>query len=319
MFKKYSILVWLSLLLILVGIYIVVEYTGSADRTFKSKVIIFEEERITGILINNVQKNLITEIKKEGDEWYIYEGIQKFSCEPKAVNHVLDLLNNLGTESIVATKSDKWLEYKVDEEQAILVELYENNEMVDRLYVGKFGFKAITSDNPQQQQTAKMTSYIRPEGDDMVYAVDGLIRTNFQEGKDPFRNSKLFWIDEAQDISKISIESHYETLVLDMTTSDWRVNELTADSTKTARYLASLAHLNSKEFINDVDVTSMAPTYTMRIEGSSFAPVTLKAYQADTIIGHYVTSSSNPGSVFDGSKGRLFEKAFVGKEKFLFN
>jgi len=317
MFKKYSILVWLILLLILAGIYVIVEYTGSADRTFKSKVLTFESEKVSSLLINNKQEGTITEIKIENDAWTIHEGGRSYSCEPKAVSSILDELNNLSTESIVATKSDKWAEYKVDEQQAILVDLFEGDKRLERLYVGKFNFKAISSADPQQQQGAKMTSYIRTEGDDMVYAVDGILRTNFSEGVEPFRNRKLFWIDQAEDISKISISSHYENIVVDLSTPEWKVNNMPVDSGRTARFISKLARLSNSSFINDVDVSTMAPAYTMTIEGSTFEPVILMAYPADTIIGHYVTSSANIGSVFDGSKSNLFGKIFVGTDSFL--
>jgi hypothetical protein len=111
----------------------------------------------------------------------------------------------------------------------------------------------------------------------------------------------------------------YDELILDMRTPDWTLNGIAVDSTRTADFIKGLARTNSTGFINDVNLEGMAPAYTMIIEGKTFDPVTLKAYPADTTIGHYITSSYNPGSVFDGSKARLFEKTFVGKEKFLGN
>lgn len=317
MFKKYSILVWVVILLILVGIYIAVEYTSSADRTFRSKVTSFVADDITALRIINKQDGNTLDLKVEGNLLNIYENGKVYSGEPRALAKTLELLNGMSTESIVATKKDKWAEFKVDEDQAIIVELYSGDKIVETIYVGKFGFKQLPSQNPQQQQQTKMTSYVRTEDDVMVYAVDGILRMNFQEGKQSFRNRKLFSCSNPADISRITMSSLYDELVLDMNTPKWTLNGIAVDSTFTARYIQGLSRTSSSGFIDDVNVEDMSPVYTMVIEGKTFEAVTLKAYPADTIIGHYVTSTMNPGTIFDGSKSGLFEKTFVGKDKFL--
>ena len=319
MFKKYSILVWVVLLLILVGIYIAVEYTSSADRTFKSKVASFVAEDITSVRIMNKPDGTTLELKKEGDALNIYENGRMFKGEPRALDNILGLLNNMSTESIVATSKDKWAEYKVDEEQAIIIELYADDDLIEKVYIGKFGFKQIASQDPQQQQQTKTTSYVRTEDDVMVYAVDGILRMNFQDGKQSFRSKVVFKCGDPSEISKVTISSMYDELILDVSTSDWKLNGSAVDSMSTVRYLQSLVRLTNSGYLDDVELEDMAPEYTVLIEGQTFAPVTLKAYPADTTIGHYVTSTMNPGTVFDGSKTRLFEKVFVGKEKFFGN
>ena len=317
MFKKYSILVWVVLLLILVGIYIAVEYTSSADRTFRQKVVTFNVDEITAVRINNIPAGILVDLKQEQDTWNIYEDGKLYNGEPRAVSQILELLNSMSTESIVATRQDKWTEYKLDEEQAIVVELFAGDDLVETIYVGKFDYKQIPSQDPQQKPQTKMTSYVRTEYDEMVYAVDGILRLNIQDGKSPFRDPSLFNCNDAGDITKLTISGTDEELILDMTTPEWNLNGLAVDSTRTARFLNKLSRTNSSAFIDTVDVEPMSPAYTILIEGKTFAPVSLKAYPADTITGHYITSSQNPGSVFDGSRSRLFESTFVGREKFL--
>ena len=75
--------------------------------------------------------------------------------------------------------------------------------------------------------------------------------------------------------------------------------------------------MRSSDFIDDVDVSQMKPAYTINIEGNSFDPVTINAYPAGATIQYYITSSMNPGSVMDGAKANLFEKAFVGVEELI--
>ena len=127
----------------------------------------------------------------------------------------------------------------------------------------------------------------------------------------------LFHSQNRTDINKVTIKGPEEKLVLNMSTPEWTVNGIPVDSIKTDRYLRSLSRLWNSNFINEVDVSKMAPAYTLMIEGNTFAAVTLTAFPADSIIGYYVTSSANEGSVFNGSKARLFKKTFVGNDAFL--
>jgi len=161
-----------------------------------------------------------------------------------------------------------------------------------------------------------MTSYVRPGDEKKIYAVNGLLRSNFQGGEAPFRNRTLLNCTHT-DITRVSISGSGEPLVLDMSTPIWALNGTVVDSVKTDRYLRILSRLRSTGFINDVDLSGRTPEYTLLIEGKTFGPVTMQAFPADTIVGYYITSSINDGSVFDGSKSKLFEKVFVGKDEFL--
>jgi len=299
----------------LVGIYVAVEYTSSADRTFRSRVSTFDKEKISSIIIRESGKEEL-EIIREGEGWKLNEAGKKYKGAAAAIERALESLNNMMTESVVATKEDKWEEYKVDKNQAVIVELYDGDDRVEKIYIGKFDFKEIPTQNPQQPQT-KATSFVRTEDDDMIFAVNGILRMNFQEGKKTFRDRSLFNCNNINEIEKVSINSMKDKIELDLSTTEWTMNGSLVDSLHTARYLRSLSRLNSSGYIDDVDVSGMTPAYTIRIEGSTFAPVTLQAYPADTLVGHYVTSSENPGTVFNGSKSRLFEKTFVGEEAFL--
>lgn len=315
MFKKNSILFWVILLIIFIGIYLAVEYTSSSDRTFRSRVSTFDTEKISSIMVRQSGKETL-EIKKEGEDWKLYEAGKKYNGAAASIERALESLNNMMTESVVATKKDKWEEYKVDEDQAVIVELYDGDDRVETIYLGKFDFKQIPTQNPQKPQT-KATSFVRTENDDMIFAVNGILRMNFQEGKKSFRDRTLFKCNSTVEINKITIDSMHDTIELDLSTNEWTMNGSPVDSLNTAKYLRSLSHLNSSAFIDDVNVAGMTPAFTVSIEGSTFTPVTLQAYPADTVVGHYITSSANPGTVFDGSKSRLFEKTFVGKEAFL--
>jgi len=317
MFRKYSIAALLAGLAILVGIYFLVNYTSSDDRTFRSQVLDFNPDAVTRIVVNDAQTGENVEMVLEDGNWVLYSEDRSYNGAPEAVANAIAMLSQLKTESVAATKSDKWADYQVNDELALHVEMYEGDKMIADAYLGKFDFKQMPSAQPGRQPETKVTSYVRAGDDDKVYAVNGLLKSNFQGGTKPFRNRSVFSCDQPADITKVSIDGPAGMVVLENNGGQWLVNGTAADSTKTDRYLKSISHLRSSSFEDDANLSGQTPVYNMEIEGSSFSPASIKAYPADSTVMYYVTSSINPGTVFNGAKAKVFEKMFVGADAFL--
>lgn len=317
MFRKANIYVLLLALAVLVGIYFIIDYTRSDDRTFRSKVLSFDPATITAISISDAQTGDSVMIAREGEEWLLYSKDKTFKGDPDAVNNAMAMLNELNTERIVATKAEKWADYKVDKAQAVHVRLYDDGKETTDAFIGKFDFSQVAPEAPGRQPQTKMTSYVRPGDEKKVYAVNGLIRSNFQGGATPFRNRRVFYCNDYSDISKVTITGPEKSMVLNLEAYPWTLNGMAVDSMETVRYLRGLAHANNSGFVDDVDLSAMTPAYTLLVEGTTFDPAMLKAFPADSATGYYITTSINEGTVFDGSKAKLFEKLFAVQEKFL--
>jgi hypothetical protein len=317
MFRKYSILVWFVILLSLIGIYFIVTYTGSKERSFKSKVLSFDTEEITAMRFNDPEKGNTVEITKVEGSWQVIENGKSYRADTIQVSRALEMLNQMHTQRIVASKSDKWAKYEVDEETGTTVELFDDGRTFAKLYMGKYGIKQNPNPDPQQQPITMVTSYVRPDGDNIVYAVPGMLRNFFQREAKHFRDAYLFKCDAPTDISRVSIDGPSGMVTLDLSSDNWLVNGMPADSAKTMRYIRTLSNLRSSEFVNDADLTGMSPEYSMMIEGSTFSPATISAYPADSITGYFVFSDRNEGSVFNGNEGRLFDRLFAGEDDFL--
>jgi len=317
MFKKLSIGILLITLLVLASIFFINKYAGSEDLIIRDKVLSYNPELLNSLIITNYKTGEKVKIVQEEGVWNIYSEGKVYAADPDAINNAIAMLNQLKIDTIAATKAGKWAEYKVDEKEAIHILLYQDDNLVGDLFIGKFNFKQLPPAAPGRQPETKITSYVRLANENNVYAVNGLLRSNFQGGKNPFRNRLLFHNRNHTDINKVTINGPEEKLVLNMSTPEWTVNGMPVDSIKTDRYLRSLSRLWSSDFIDEVDVSNMTPAYTLMIEGNTFAAVTLTAFPADSVIGYYVNSSANEGAVFNGSKARLFEKCFVGADVFL--
>ncbi len=309
MFRKTKIIVLIMALLVLLGVYLVIKYTESEDRTFRSRVLSFNPELVTAIHVNDKLSGDQVEIMLEDGKWNLHADGKVFGGDPDAIANALVMLNGLSTESIVATKSSQWEEFKVDKDQAIHIEVFEGSRIVGELYVGKFDFKQVPATQPGRQPQTKMTSYVRPEDEDIVYAVNGLLRSNFQGGKTPFRN-RLVLFNEPENFTKITYSSPEGNKVLELNNTHWKLDESIVDSLKTDRYIKSISRLRSSAFIDDIDLGEKTAAYSMLVEGKGIAPISIQAFPADTTIGYYITSSLNDGAVFDGSKAGLFDKIF---------
>ncbi|MEN8225845.1 MAG: DUF4340 domain-containing protein [Bacteroidota bacterium] len=317
MYRKISIIVILAGLLVLMGIYFLTKFTGSNDSPLKEKILTINPELVTRVQVYDHQAGDEVEIVHKDGAWKLLSKGKEYNGSPEAIGNALVMLNRLPTESIAATKSKKWEEFKVDEDQALHIEIFEGDKQTGDVYVGKFDFVQIPATEPGKQPQTRMTSYVRSADDDRVYAVNGILRSNFQGGITPFRNRTLFYTREPlTDISRISISGPEGDAMLDLS-GKWALNGTAVDSIKTDRYLRGLARLRSSHFVDDVDIISLESVYTIKIEGESFSPVSLSAYAADSTIQYYITSSANPGAIFNGAKGNTFEKIFEVAEALL--
>ena len=87
------------------------------------------------------------------------------------------------------------------------------------------------------------------------------------------------------------------------------------DSAKTAAELKSLSSIRGNEFI-DIDKGILPlPQYKLTIIKDDDSQIEVFGYEIDDNV--IINSSQNPESYFDGEKGDLFKKVFVGSKKFI--
>jgi hypothetical protein len=302
---------------VLVSVITINSCTGSDEQSLRAKVLENDPADVTELISIDYQTGEKTQVIKEDGIWVIFSDGQKYSADIDAIHNAIMMLSQLNTESIVASSTDKWEEYRVDDQQAIHLVLNAGAKQVVNLYIGKFDFEQIPATQPGREPETKMISYVRPEGEEKIYVVSGLLRSNFQGGKNPFRNRTIFILNPNTNIFTVSINGPEGSMILDVRTAEWKLNGMPVDNTKTDKYLRSLSRKRSSSFLDEVDVSNMMPVYSITIEGDSYEPVIINAYAADNGTGYYITSTVNPGAVFDGSQEELFEKIFVSSDELL--
>ena len=161
-----------------------------------------------------------------------------------------------------------------------------------------------------------MTSYVRLAGEKEVFAVEGFLRMMFSRSASEFRDRTLLQVS-GNELSRIAIQTPGEQFSLTKSENNWMVDGLLADSAAMADYLSGIRQLTSSAFIEDEAHVSGAPTHTVTLEDDSGTRIgQVKAWFSDST-DIAVTSSLNPGTIFDGTANDLFSKVVRQQSAFL--
>lgn len=319
MFKKLNLKTLVIILIILAGIYYISTLSGNKDRSFKSTIVEVDTAKVTDIHI--VSKNLEIRLQRTGEyAWEISSQENNYAADKSVVNTILAQFVSMRPERVAATKQDRWSDYEVDDENAIKVVLKEGNKTLADLYIGKFSFSQppqSAMQNQMQQQRGKMTSFVRPAGEDNVYAIDGFLKMAYQDDVNAYRIKNLVQLNK-NDITSIEFSYPDMRMALNKQDNQWLVNGQPADSAKTAKYINDIFRLSSTHFVDPATPKTGDASHKLTISGNNFSPIELKAFPtSDTAINRVITSSFNPDAEFDGSKANLYEKVFVDETAFI--
>ncbi len=291
------------------------------NRSFRSNLGNFDNANITTLIVESSKGDKVT-IIKENDIWKVQADGKSYLADEATINNNLNLINNLKVKRVAATDKSKWAEYQVIDTMAVRLIVEENNDEVMNMLIGKFSYKQPDNtqqqQNPYQRQQPIITSFVRLNDDDIVYAVDGFLKMNFNADINSYRYKKLTDLNK-DNIEKIDFSSTLnKPFVLAKQDGNWFVNGVQADSTKTVKYLNAISKLSSSSFVYDVSENQLpSSAFTLKIEGNNFNPIEINAFPADSVNQYLISSTNVDDAFFSGSTSKLFEKIFVGEENFL--
>jgi len=306
------------LLVILLGVYLISKLTEKEDRTFKSELAVVDTTKVTKIVISpklgGGDDLLFT---KTGQEWKLQMGSNFYKPDKDAVKNIFIELDKMQSQRVAANDESKWAEFEVTDSTGTRIRLYDGDDVLSDLFIGKFNYIQApqTQQNPYQQNNrGSMSTYVRPAEDNEVYVVEGFLKMSIQANIDTYRDKTLFKTNK-EDITKVSFNyPNNQNFVLAKQENKWYLNGLPTDSTKTAQYMNKLARVTSSNFIDEVEPLTNVPTHLVTIEGNNFTPVKIQAFPADTVNKFVVTSSLLPDSKFSGDKAGLFKRVFTNQE-----
>lgn len=306
------------LLLVIGGIFIISKLTEKEDRTFKSELVTIDTSKVNKmVIIPQIDGGDQITFSRSGYDWTVEAGGNAYPPDMAAINNIMVELSRMRTERVAGIDASKWTEFEVTDSTASRIQLYDGNEVIADLYLGKFSYTQTPAADPSQRPQTRMFTHVRPVGEDVVYVVEGFIKMSIQPKVDTYR-AKILCSIKKEDITQVTFNYPAgEKHLLQSRDGKWYLDGQETDSTETARYLMKFTHLSCNNYADDVQGMNPTHTHTVKIEGNNTLPVELKAYATtDTTMQYLATSSLVPDTKYDAIKSRVFDKVFVSMDDF---
>lgn len=206
------------------------------------------EEEVDELLIEHGGERL--EIVRSGEEWLI--GEERLPGDGARIEGLVEKIGSLKLLEEVAV-TDYLVPYRLGEGEAIAVELRTAGERFRRVLIGK-----IASSGRQ--------TYLRFEGEEVVYLAAGNLRRDFEIGAEDLRDKEILALDPGR-VSRLLLRERGtagEELV--RTENGWTGTDLLpVDQERVADYLNNFAPLRAAGFPREV-VAVGEPLFTVQLE-----------------------------------------------------
>jgi hypothetical protein len=321
MFNKVKTKQLLAIFLFLLAAVLITAVGGNTKKTrsFLSELTDIDTSAVTALAIYAAGDDNPVLLEKQGGNWVVADGEKSHNADNRLAEEMLTTLADLTSTRLAAKEKDRWENYEVTDSLATRVEVKAGKKTAADVYIGKFSY----SQPPQQamspyggRQQGTMTSYVRLAGEKEVYAVEGFLRMMFNRDAEAFRDRKVLQVAR-NEVSRISMQLPGEQFTLNKSENNWMVDGLMADSASMAGYLSGITRLTSGAFLSDEALVTGTPTHTLLLEdanGTRLAQVNAWFRDSTNIA---ITSSVNPGTIFDGTQNDLFEKVVQPRAAFL--
>jgi hypothetical protein len=300
MFKKISSIHLLGILIVLVLVYLGLEFFGgeSRSKSFRETLVDIDTAAVSRLLIDSKGKML--ELKKEGGAWKVgLDGEKYATAQESSVERTLGSLMGIKPARIATKDPDKWKDYQVDS-AGTRVQVFEGGKNSLDLVIGRFGVQGQRS----------FFTYVRLRDENEVYAADNFMGISFGTEASDYRNKQILSLT-TDSISEIRYNYPDSAFTLVHADSLWYIGSQLADSASTANYLGDIRYVSNSGFVDDVPASALvSPTLSMVIKEKNKPEITIKAFKHPT---HQwiIHSSVNPDSYF--SSDEIFAELFVSK------
>jgi hypothetical protein len=257
------------------------------------------------------------EFTKEKGKWTVRQGSIISEPEHGAVQNILAEVISIKPQSLAAVSQSKWKEFDLTDSLATGVKLLNNKgKTLASVLIGRFSYRQPSNPYNMGGNNIEGTTYVRLNGENEVYAVDGFLAFSFSGDFPDYRNKTLTRFTR-NDVTSLRFtmpgDSSYTLIKKE---SRWFIDEMQADSAAVTDYLTSLSRVNGDSFIDGYK-TSSNPVYLVSIEGNNLVNFTVKAYAADRNGEFILNSSLNPEAYLISKRNGELSDIFKPKEQFI--
>ncbi len=245
---------------------------------------------------------------RDGSHWKAKLGERTESANRTAVTGILGTLTDLRTLRMVSRKKDKWNEFKVGD-SSTHVSVFKGARVVADLHVGKLGFVMANG------SFGGVFTYVRLDGEDAVYTVDGYLEPSFNNAFTDWRDKTVLNIRK-EDITSISLKYPLDSgFVVSKRDSVWHVGQQVISEPAISQFIQPFTSKYLSDFADDFKPTAPADV-VITIDGKSGNLATVEAWkQSDAWI---LTSSLQKGIYFTSTRQGISD-LLVGRRKLLIN
>ncbi len=292
--KKNKSLILVIVLVVLVGTFAIVKYTGNSGRSksFRSSLVEINEQLVTKVEI--LTPTDTTLLEKVGSEWKVDKSKRG---DTATIQTMLKTLQQIKPSRLASRSEDDWSEFQVDN-QGTRVTAYEGSSKVLDIVLGKFNVEGQRS----------YYSYVRLTEDEDVYIAKDFMKMGIGADGGSYRNDDVLRVNKD---SVTSIAFNYPDSAFNLVKADqgWIIGEVKADSAAVAKYLQSVTFVTSRNF-SDNAATAGPLDITYTLANGEILSVLGNANAG-------ISSSYNPDEYWEDKS--VFDKIFKGQTYFLGN
>lgn len=295
MFRKVTqqqLLLVLAVLVALYGLSWAFDARGKAS--FEKTLTQIDTARVDRLEILRPEEAPLS-LTKGAAGWQVSQGDVPYQASASLVESALNDIAALEARQLVARQADRWQDYEVDDSTGIRVKVFEGENVLADLMVGRF----------QYQQTGMM-NFIRPSEGEETYLVDGFLRTTFDKAPESWRDKTLLKGPNSQWNTLTFTYPNDTTFRLNRGAGNrWYLPDSTElDPAAVSRYLNRITTLNGQTF---VEAPAMQVSHSLQIAAAN-GNILLRGYAVNDST-RVIHSSLNPDAYFDGDA--LWERVFV--------
>lgn len=307
-FSNKKLIIVFSVLLVVVVLMFLID-SNPNESTFNKDIIEINTADVTAISIYpKVTNHKEVKLYKQGNDWLVnLENGKTAGVPQEKVDGLLNSFDKMKPTRVVTKSPGKWSNFQVDT-SGTQVKVFEGENLALDIVIGKYTFK----------QNRSLSSYIKLSDENDVYEVDGLLSITFNQNANFFRDFHLIF-DSYNNWDKVIFtypgDSSFTLIKND---SNWFINGVGTDSSKTANYLNSLSTLTNSNFEDNVDRSLLTKAYyTITIESKTKGTINITSFGNDE--NAIIHSSMRPEIYFKAGAKAFMERTFVGKRNFYSN
>ncbi len=305
MFKRFSHQQLLITLGVLLGLYLLSFLLGgSKERSFEANVLSLDTAQVSKLVLTPSGERTYRLQKNQGS-WEVELAEASFArAEASKVRRALGSIARLQARGLASRNEEQWSDFGVDE-SGVNIKIFQGEELLGEIYGGETFY-----------QQSGLMSYVRKEGEKETLMVPANLKASFGKKPNDWRDKALVLGDRnSWNMLTFTYEGDSSFQMIKNGQNQWMYSDSTAsNSSEVGSYIRKLALTKGITFADRLP--GGRPSMSLSVQSFTGPPFEIAAYEEGQ--GAYlITSTANPGAVFEGEG--LINEIFVSPQTFAFD